>query len=122
MGDGGELVPKKKNPKSVFANLFLFVQISRYREKVKELSFIYHHRETKPGKTLVHWVEHVIQTNGAPHLQSPALHVPLYQKLYLDLLALIILGLMIVKRVLKALCCSKSQNKKKGEDKKKKRS
>ncbi|KAF9808340.1 hypothetical protein SFRURICE_008393 [Spodoptera frugiperda] len=94
----------------------------KYREKVKELSFIYHHRETKPGKTLVHWVEHVIQTKGAPHLQSPALHVPLYQKLYLDLLALIILGLMIVKRVLKALCCSKSQNKKKGEDKKKKRS
>nr|QGA73344.1 UDP-glucuronosyltransferase 40Q2 [Spodoptera frugiperda] len=94
----------------------------KYREKVKELSFIYHHRETKPGKTLVHWVEHVIQTKGAPHLQSPALHVPLYQKLYLDLVALIILGLMIVKRVLKALCCSKTQNKKKGEDKKKKRS
>ncbi|CAH0678037.1 unnamed protein product [Spodoptera exigua] len=93
----------------------------QYREKVKELSFIYHHRETKPGKTLVHWVEHVIETNGAPHLRSPALHVPVYQKLYLDLLALIVLGLLVVKRIFKPLFSSKNENKKKGEYKKNKK-
>ncbi|XP_063363864.1 UDP-glucosyltransferase 2-like [Cydia amplana] len=60
----------------------------KYREKVKELSFIYHDRRA-PGAELVHWVEHVVRTRGAPHLRSPALQVPWYQKMYLDLLGLV---------------------------------
>ena len=88
---------------------------SRYAKKVKELSFIYHHRETKPGASLVHWIEHVIETSGAPHLRSPALHVPLYQKLFLDLIALILLGVIVVVRMAKKLLSSntKSEVKKK---------
>ncbi|KAJ8711862.1 hypothetical protein PYW08_008816 [Mythimna loreyi] len=81
----------------------------KYTQKVKELSYIYHHRENKPGKTLVHWIEHVIETKGAPHLRSPALHVPLYQKLFLDLLALILFGVIVVVRMVKILICSKTQ-------------
>ncbi|XP_050679315.1 UDP-glycosyltransferase UGT5-like [Leptidea sinapis] len=62
-----------------------------YREKAKELSVAYHDRPVSPGAELVHWVEHVVKTRGAPHLRSPALHVPFYQKLYLDLLVLLLI-------------------------------
>ncbi|KAI8437494.1 hypothetical protein MSG28_011810, partial [Choristoneura fumiferana] len=57
---------------------------------IKELSFIYHNRPLPPGKELVHWVEHVVRTGGAPHLRSPALMLPWYQKMYLDLCAIIL--------------------------------
>ncbi|XP_050682427.1 UDP-glucosyltransferase 2-like isoform X1 [Leptidea sinapis] len=74
----------------------------KYTAKVKELSFIYHDRPVTPGAELVFWVEHVVKTRGAPHLRSPALHVPFYQKLYLDLLALIlILALLAVFLIVK---------------------
>ncbi|KPI98725.1 UDP-glucuronosyltransferase 2B15 [Papilio xuthus] len=58
----------------------------KYRQKMKELSFVYHHRPVPPGKLLVHWVEHVVRTNGAPHYRSVALLLPWYQKMYLDLI------------------------------------
>ncbi|XP_052756594.1 UDP-glycosyltransferase UGT5-like [Galleria mellonella] len=73
----------------------------RYRNKVRELSAIYHDRPVSPGKELVHWVEHVVRTRGAPHLRSPALHVPFYQKYYLDLLGLIVVILPIIIIVIK---------------------
>lgn len=61
---------------------------------------IYHDRPTKPGAELVHWLEHVVKTNGAPHLRSPALHTPLYQKLYLDLVVVILALLFVFRKVL----------------------
>ncbi|XP_026332064.1 UDP-glucuronosyltransferase 2B1-like [Hyposmocoma kahamanoa] len=81
----------------------------RYAAKAKELSLIYHDRPVSPGKELLHWVEHVIKTKGAPHLRSPALYVPWYQKMYLDLATLILAGLLAVKIVLKRLFGSKSR-------------
>ncbi|XP_050679562.1 UDP-glycosyltransferase UGT5-like isoform X2 [Leptidea sinapis] len=67
----------------------------QYSRKAKELSLIYHDRLVPPGVELVHWVEHVVKTRGAHHLRSPALHLPLYQKLYFDLLAFAILILFL---------------------------
>ncbi|GBP42185.1 UDP-glucuronosyltransferase 2B15 [Eumeta japonica] len=67
-----------------------------YRERVKYLSLVYHDRPVPPAKEMVHWVEHTVKTRGAPHLRSRALTTPWYQKMYLDLVALvaaIILGL-----------------------------
>lgn len=81
----------------------------RYAAKVKELSLIYHDRPVSPDKELVHWVEHVVKTNGAPHLRSPAFDVPWYQKMYVDLAALILTGLLVIKIVLKRLFCSKKR-------------
>ncbi|XP_075985046.1 UDP-glucosyltransferase 2-like [Anticarsia gemmatalis] len=77
----------------------------KYAQKAKELSYIYHDRPVAPGKELAHWVNHVIETRGALHLRSPALHVPLYQKLYLDLLVVIIVTLYVgvkVSRIVKS--------------------
>lgn len=50
----------------------------------------------KPGDELNFWVRHVIETRGAWHLRSPALNVPLYQRLYLDLVALVIVIICIM--------------------------
>ncbi|XP_063633015.1 UDP-glucosyltransferase 2-like [Cydia splendana] len=75
----------------------------KYTERVKQLSQIYHDRPVSPGKELVHWVEHVVRTRGAPHLRSPALLLPWYQKMYLDLLAAVLLALFVVKLILKKL-------------------
>ncbi|XP_047991044.1 UDP-glucosyltransferase 2-like [Leguminivora glycinivorella] len=77
---------------------------NRYTERVKELSQMYHDRPVAPGAELVHWVEHVVRTRGAPHLRSPALLLPWYQKMYLDLLAVVLLALYVVKLILKKLC------------------
>ncbi|XP_038207504.1 UDP-glycosyltransferase UGT5-like [Zerene cesonia] len=78
----------------------------KYTTKVKELSQIYKDRPVTPDKELVQWVEHVVKTRGAPHLRSPALDVPLYQKLYLDLLALAVTVLIsIVVALRKLLTC-----------------
>ncbi|XP_022836581.1 UDP-glucuronosyltransferase 2B15-like [Spodoptera litura] len=86
----------------------------RYAEKAKELSFIHHDRPVKPGVELVHWVNHVINTRGAPHLRSPALHVPFYQKIYLDLavflVILLLVGRLLVKKAYRAVL-SKSKAK-----------
>ncbi|XP_049885628.1 UDP-glucosyltransferase 2-like [Pectinophora gossypiella] len=75
----------------------------RYTERAKELSMIFHDRPVSPGAELVHWVEHVVRTRGALHLRSPALHVPWYQKMYLDLAALILLTIFLLKVIVKRL-------------------
>ncbi|XP_041982833.1 UDP-glucosyltransferase 2-like [Aricia agestis] len=65
-----------------------------YRQKAKELSFIYHDRPVTPSAELVHWINHVVKTKGARHLRSPALDVAWYQKTYLDL-ALVLLAIVL---------------------------
>lgn len=72
----------------------------RYATRVKELSEIYHDRPLPPSKELIHWVEHVVRTKGAPHLRSPAIVVPWYQKLYLDLVVLILVIILVLKYIL----------------------
>ncbi|XP_022836232.1 UDP-glucuronosyltransferase 1-5-like [Spodoptera litura] len=90
----------------------------RYAEKAKELSFIHHDRPVKPGVELVHWVNHVINTRGAPHLRSPALHVPFYQKMYLDLAAVLVILFLAGRVLLKKICAAVKSKKKSGSQKK----
>ncbi|NP_001182390.1 UDP-glucosyltransferase precursor [Bombyx mori] len=87
-------------PKSLEKALGEMLSDKKYREKAKQLSLIFHDRPVSPGAELVHWVEHVVKTRGALHLRSPALHVPFYQKLYLDLLAAIAMTLLMIKLVI----------------------
>lgn len=85
--------------KSTKNDLLMF----RYMEKAKEVSRLYHDRPVPAGKEIVHWVEHVVATGGALHLRSPALMLPWYQKMYLDLLALTILGVFIFIYLIKVI-------------------
>ncbi|XP_037302627.1 UDP-glucosyltransferase 2 [Manduca sexta] len=84
-----------------------------YTEKIKRLSVVYHHRPVKPGTEIVHWAEHVIITQGAPHLRSYGSLVPWYQKLYLDLIVIIIALVLVLKRILKFFFSKKISNSKK---------
>lgn len=90
---------------------FISNPIIRYRERMKEASFIYHHRLAPPGKVLVHWAEHVIATKGALHLRSPALLMPWYQKIYFDLALLLVLGIILSLWILRRLYYVKMQYK-----------
>ncbi|XP_072933208.1 UDP-glucosyltransferase 2-like [Epargyreus clarus] len=69
-----------------------------YTLAAKRHSHIYHHRPVQPRAELVHWVEHVIQTRGAPHLRSLTLIVPWYERWYLDVatVAIVILTLLVI--------------------------
>ncbi|XP_050355093.1 UDP-glucosyltransferase 2-like [Nymphalis io] len=74
-----------------------------YKQRAKEISVQFNDRIVPPGQELVFWIEHVIKTNGAPHLRSAALHVSWYKKLYLDLLLIIVIALMVLLGVCKYL-------------------
>nr|AEW43123.1 UDP-glycosyltransferase UGT40D1 [Helicoverpa armigera] len=89
----------------------------RYAEKAKELSVIHHDRPVKPGDELIHWVNHVIRTRGARHLRSPALGVPFYQKMFLDLAVVLTIVLtlayILLKRAWRYFRSGKSKSSKK---------
>ncbi|CAK1545458.1 unnamed protein product [Leptosia nina] len=75
----------------------------KYKNKAKELEFIYHNRPLTPRQEILHWVDHVIKTRGALHLRSPGLQVPWYQKLYLDLLAIILVIVLLLTKIAKIM-------------------
>ncbi|XP_046972359.1 UDP-glucosyltransferase 2-like [Vanessa cardui] len=81
----------------------------RYMTKIKELSFIYHHRTVSPGQELVHWVEHVVKTGGARHLRTHALTTPWYQKFYLDLAIVLLIIIIAIKHLFRYVCSSKGK-------------
>nr|ANI22006.1 UDP-glycosyltransferase 40M2 [Spodoptera exigua] len=95
-------------PKNLKTAINIMLNDDRYTNKAKELPSLNHDRLTKPGPALVYWVEYVGRTRGASHLRSPALHVPLYQRLYLDLLAIIFAITFALVFLLSRLCKKKS--------------
>ncbi|CAH4027589.1 unnamed protein product [Pieris brassicae] len=75
----------------------------KYGARAKEMSRIYHSRTAAPGVELVHWIEEVVTSQGAPYLRSPALGIPLYQKYYLDFFAAIIVVFTIIGYLMRIL-------------------
>lgn len=92
-----------KTPENLKMAIEEIFSTPKYRERIKELSFIYNDRTLSPGSEIIRWVHHVIKTRGAPHLRSPALLVSLYQKLYLDLIFLIIITVLVLIVAIKVL-------------------
>lgn len=69
---------------------YIYYIVHSYQEAMKNLSQVYHDRPLSPGAELVYWVEYVVRTRGANLFRSPALLVPWYQKIYLELAAIIL--------------------------------
>ncbi|XP_059051874.1 UDP-glucosyltransferase 2-like [Achroia grisella] len=90
-------------PKNLKQSIEDVLENSRYKEKVKEYSMIYHHRLVSPSQELVYWVEHVVYTQGAPHLRSTVQHVPFYQKLHLDLIVVTSIVMLASMKLLRHL-------------------
>lgn len=76
---------------------------------------MYHDRLAPLGKELVYWVEHVVRSGGAVHLQSPALQLSWYQKMYLDFITLIVVVLLALRHMLVLACRKKTTAKKQGK-------
>ncbi|XP_026500156.2 UDP-glucosyltransferase 2-like [Vanessa tameamea] len=90
-----------------------------YTTKAKELSHIFHSRQQKPGDELVFWIEYVVNTRGAPHLRSPALSIPFYKKIYLDLLVLSMLLLYLLVLATRRFVCKRCRRASKSKKEKK---
>lgn len=72
-----------------------------------------HDQPIKPLNQAMFWIEYVLRHNGASHLRSAALNLNWYQYLLLDVTAFIILtilvGLFVLRIILKKLCCKTSK-------------
>lgn len=83
----------------------------KYTRKVKELSRLHRDRPHSALEEAIFWTEYVLRHNGAPHMQSPAVHLNFIQQNSLDVLAAFILILYILMKILKWLaiklfaCC-----------------
>lgn len=47
-------------------------------------------------ESVVYWTEYVIRHNGAKHLQSPAVEMPLYQYLLIDVISFILIVIFVI--------------------------
>ncbi|XP_065219660.1 UDP-glycosyltransferase UGT5-like [Planococcus citri] len=63
---------------------------SKYAMNMKKLSKIYKDRPMSAMDTAIYWIEYVIRHEGAHHLRTAAVNLPLYQYLLLDVVAFLI--------------------------------
>lgn len=57
-----------------------------YSLRVKQLSTLYKDRPQTALETAVYWTEYVIRYRGAPHMQTPLVHMDFFQQNSLDVL------------------------------------
>ncbi|XP_055917733.1 UDP-glycosyltransferase UGT5-like [Eupeodes corollae] len=93
-----------------------------YRNKVQRFSQLYKDRPMTAKQTVVFWTEYVLRHHGAPHMQSPAVHMNNWQLASLDVIGFLIAVLYVVFKVSKTVilfvcskCCSKKDKKNKKE-------
>lgn len=90
----------------------------KYGKRAQELSRLYRDRPEHPLDKAVFWIEYVIRHNGARHMQSPAIHLNVFQYYMVDVIAtilalfyLIIKIIRILYKQLKRVICVRSNNK-----------
>ncbi|KAH8381158.1 hypothetical protein KR200_006458, partial [Drosophila serrata] len=76
----------------------------KYANAVKSFSTLYRDRPMSARETLIYWVEYVIRHHGAPHLQSPVVHMSYIAANNLDIYALLALVIAVVYYTLKLVC------------------
>lgn len=74
----------------------LLICFFRYKEKVKELAELALDQPMTGLEKAVWWTEYVIRNKGAKHLRSPAIDMPMYQYLLLDVIVFILAILIIL--------------------------
>lgn len=93
-----------------------------YYQNIQKVSEIFRANQNSPLDTAIWWIEHTIQFKGAPHLQSPAKHLPWFRVLMLDIVFAIFGALYVIYDGIKGLFnkadSAKKQNAKKSEPKK----
>lgn len=64
---------------------------STYKSIAQKMSQIFRDRPMKPLQSAVYWIEYVIRYDGAKHMQSPAVHMNVFQKSSLDVIFVLII-------------------------------
>uniref|UniRef100_A0A1I8NDZ1 UDP-glucuronosyltransferase n=1 Tax=Musca domestica TaxID=7370 RepID=A0A1I8NDZ1_MUSDO len=88
-----------------------------YRERIMEISRIYHDQPMKPMDVAIYWTEYVLRHRGAAHLQTPAQKMSFIQKHSIDtvgvLIAVVVLLLVavdvVIGRIFKSLFSKKME-------------
>lgn len=61
---------------------------------MKRLSDVFKDRPMSPIETAIYWIEYVIRHKGAHHLRSPAVVMPWYQYLLIDVILVVIFSIL----------------------------
>lgn len=73
-----------------------------YRSNAKKASALFQDTLVSPQKELLYWIELVIN-HGADHLRSPAVRLSIIEKLYLDVIAVVMMFLWFLSKVWKVI-------------------
>lgn len=71
-----------------------------YKENAIQASKIFRDRPKSPMETAAYWTEYIIRHGGAPHLQSAAKELNIFQYLLLDVVAVLLVFSIIVLAIL----------------------
>ncbi|XP_055919866.1 UDP-glycosyltransferase UGT5-like [Eupeodes corollae] len=72
-----------------------------YRNNVRQFARLYRDRPMTAKQTAVYWVEYVLRHRGAPHMQSPAVHLNHFQLLSLDVIGFLLAIVFVIFKVTK---------------------
>ncbi|KAH8412156.1 hypothetical protein KR009_000229, partial [Drosophila setifemur] len=77
----------------------------KYERAVKSFSALYRDRPLSARDTLNYWVDYVIRHHGAPHLQSPVIHMSSIAALNLDVYAVFSATIFVLFLIFKIVTC-----------------
>ncbi|GAB0091278.1 UDP-glucuronosyltransferase [Sergentomyia squamirostris] len=100
---------KDLNEESLLIALSEVLNNPKYKEAALKMSSLYRDRPKSAMDTAIYWTEYVIRHHGAPHLQSPAVHLNFWERNSLDVIAfLVVILVVIVKLLIFSLkfCCN----------------
>ncbi|XP_017044389.1 UDP-glucosyltransferase 2 [Drosophila ficusphila] len=79
----------------------------KYSQAVRKFSSLYRDRPLTPRQSVVFWTEYVLRHHGAPHLQSPAVHLSFIElnnlDVYASFVAILVLFCLVIRQVWKFL-------------------
>lgn len=106
-GFGRKILFSEMTKESLKSMLNEMISNKKYTDNAKLVSKIFNGNLEKPLDEGIHWIEYVAKFNGAKHLKSPAVNLPWYKYLYLDVLSLLLLviytSLKIINSIFKKL-------------------
>ncbi|XP_055919867.1 UDP-glycosyltransferase UGT5-like [Eupeodes corollae] len=71
----------------------------KYKENIQKFATLYKDRPLNAQETAVFWAEYVLRHHGAPHMQSPAVHLNAFQLHSIDVIGFLLACLYIVFRI-----------------------
>jgi len=77
----------------------------QYAQKVKTFSSLYRDRPMSARQSVLYWTEYVLRHHGAPHLQSPLIHMNFIAANNLDVFALLASILFLFLYISKFILC-----------------